>query len=130
MILYEEYSPKPDLTPSLFPFFWSPTSLRSKCLQSSYCAKVGARAEKNGIPLFYSMHLREKGLLRRLIPHPFPLLEHTLRALSNSQNWPARPWPDQTFWQWNRFFPRGFAEKPSPLCIMFRIWLIRRVSFY
>ena len=24
---------------------------------------------------------------------------YTLRALSNSQNWPARPWPDQTFWQ-------------------------------
>ena len=52
-----------------------------------------------------------------------------LRALSKSQNWPARPWPNQTFWQWNMLFPRGFAEKPSPLCIIFRIWLIWMVSF-
>ena len=29
--------------------------------------------------------------------------------------------PDQTFWQRNRIFSRGFAEKPSPLCIIFRI---------
>ena len=52
-----------------------------------------------------------------------------LRALSKSQNWPARPWPNQTFWQWNMLFPRGFAEKPSPLCIIVRIWLIWMVSF-
>ena len=26
-------------------------------------------------------------------------LERVLRALSKSQNWPAGPWPDQTFWQ-------------------------------
>ena len=37
--------------------------------------------------------------------------------------------PDQTFWQRNRIFSRGFAEKPSPLCIIFRIWLIWMVSF-
>ena len=46
----------------------------------------------------------------------------TLRALSKSQNWPAGLWSHQTFWQWNRLFPRGFAEKPSLLCIIFRIW--------
>ena len=53
----------------------------------------------------------------------------TVRALSKSQNWPAGPWPDQTFWQWNRLFPRGFAEKTSPLSIIFRVWLIWMVSF-
>ena len=51
-----------------------------------------------------------------------------LRALSKSQNWPAGSWPDQTFWQ-NRLFPRGFAEQPSTLCIIFRNWLIWIVSF-
>ena len=53
----------------------------------------------------------------------------SIRALSKSQNWPAEPWSDPTFWQWNRLFPRGFVEKPSPLCIIFRIWQIWMVSF-
>ena len=45
-----------------------------------------------------------------------------LRPLSISPNWPARPWPDQSFWQWISLFPRVFrAEKP--LCMLF-IWLI------
>ena len=52
-----------------------------------------------------------------------------LGALSKSQNWPAGPWPDRTFWRWNRLFLRGLAEKPSPLCIIFWIWLIWMVSF-
>ena len=46
-----------------------------------------------------------------------------LRSLSISPNWPARPWPDQSFWQLISLFPRVFrAEKP--LCMLFRIWLI------
>ena len=28
------------------------------------------------------------------------------------QNWPARPWPDQSFWQPSRLFRRVFAAKP------------------
>ena len=47
-----------------------------------------------------------------------------LRAFSICQNWPAGPLPDQTVWKWNRLFRRVFAEKPSPSCIIFRIWLI------
>ena len=33
------------------------------------------------------------------------------------------------FWQWNRFFPTVVAEKPSPSCIVFRIWRIWLDSF-
>ena len=33
-------------------------------------------------------------------------------------------WPDQSFWQWSGLFPRAFAEKPPPSCILFRIWQI------
>ena len=36
-------------------------------------------------------------------------------------NWPAGPFLDQSFWQWNRLFSRAFAEKPSPSCALFRI---------
>ena len=50
-----------------------------------------------------------------------------LMTLSKSQNWPVGPWPDKTFWQWNRLSPRRFAEKPSPLCIIFMIWLVGMV---
>ena len=35
-----------------------------------------------------------------------------LRALSIWQNWPAGPLPDQSVSEWNRLFPRVFAEKP------------------
>ena len=38
----------------------------------------------------------------------------SLRVLSTSQNWPAGPWPDQSFCKWNRLFPRVFAEKQKP----------------
>ena len=34
--------------------------------------------------------------IRQPAPESDPCL---LRALSKSQNWPAGPWPDQTFWQ-------------------------------
>ena len=34
------------------------------------------------------------------------------------------PWPDQSFWPWNRLFPRGFAKKSSPPYIPCRIWQI------
>ena len=47
-----------------------------------------------------------------------------LRVFSIYQNWPAGPLLDQLLWQWNRLFPRVFAEKPSPFCIIFRIWLM------
>ena len=38
--------------------------------------------------------------------------------------------PDQSFWQRNGLFPRVFAEKPSPSCILFRIWLIWLNNFH
>ena len=41
----------------------------------------------------------------------------------------AGQWLGQKFWQWNRLFPRGFAEKPSPLYIIFRFWRIWMVRF-
>ena len=41
-----------------------------------------------------------------------------LRVLFKSQNWLARSWPDQSFWERNRLFPRVFYEKPSPSCIL------------
>ena len=47
-----------------------------------------------------------------------------LMTLSKSQNWLVGPWPDQTFWQWDRFSLRDFTEKPFPLYILFMIWLI------
>ena len=53
----------------------------------------------------------------------------TVRALSKSRNWPVGRSKEQIFWQWNSLFPRGFTEKPSPLCIIFRIWLIWMVNF-
>ena len=31
-----------------------------------------------------------------------------------SLNWPAGPWPDRSFWKWNRPFPRVFDEKRFP----------------
>ena len=34
------------------------------------------------------------------------------------------PWPDQSFWPWNRLFPRVFAKKSSPPYIPCRIWQI------
>ena len=33
-----------------------------------------------------------------------------LRMLSKSQNRPAGPWPDQSFWQSDKLFPRVFAD--------------------
>ena len=33
------------------------------------------------------------------------------------------------FWPWNRLFPTVFAEKPSPSCIVCRIWRIWLDSF-
>ena len=52
-----------------------------------------------------------------------------LRVFSKSQNWPAGLWQDRSFWKRNRLFPRVFAEKPSPSCILFRVWLIWPDSF-
>ena len=34
------------------------------------------------------------------------------------------PWPDQSFWPWNRLFPIVFAKKSSPPYIPCRIWQI------
>ena len=39
----------------------------------------------------------------------------SLRALSKSQNWPAGPWPHQSFWHSNELFQRVFAKK-NHLC--------------
>ena len=50
-------------------------------------------------------------------------------ALSICQNWPAGPLPDQSVWKWKRLFPRVFAEKPSPSCVLFRNWLTWLESF-
>ena len=38
-----------------------------------------------------------------------------LRALSKSQNWPAGPQPDQSFWQWKILFSRCFCWKAISL---------------
>ena len=43
-----------------------------------------------------------------------------LRALSNCQNWPATPEPDQLFWKWNRLFPRVFRLKN----VLFRVYYL------
>ena len=45
--------------------------------------------------------------VRYLVYQPMDetIITWTLRALSIYQNWPARPLPDQLFWQWNRLFP-------------------------
>ena len=53
----------------------------------------------------------------------------SLRVLFKSRNWPAVPWLEQSFWQWNRLFPRDFAEKSSPSCMLLWIWLIWPDSF-
>ena len=58
---------------------------------------------------------------------PWEVFAHgvvTLRALSICQNWPAGPLLYQSVWKWSRRFPRVFAEKPYPSCILFRIGLI------
>ena len=52
-----------------------------------------------------------------------------LWAFSICQNWPAGPLPNQSVWKWKRLFPRVFAEKPSPSCILFRNWLTWLESF-
>ena len=49
----------------------------------------------------------------------------TLGALSICQT----GWPDQSVRKWNGLFPEGFVEKPSPSCMLFRIWLIWLDSF-
>ena len=52
-----------------------------------------------------------------------------LRTLSKSQNWLSRLWKDQSFWQWNRLFPRALLNKTTLSYILFRIWLIWLDSF-
>ena len=37
-------------------------------------------------------------------------------------NWPAGLWPDWSFWNWNRLFPRVIDEKQFPSCMLFSIW--------
>lgn len=41
------------------------------------------------------------------------------RVLSESQNWPAKPW----------LFPRSFDKELFPSCMLFRFWLIWLDSF-
>ena len=52
-------------------------------------------------------------------------LVRVLRVLFKSQ---LHGWPDQSFWEWYRLFPRIFHEKPSP-CAYYRIWPIWLDSF-
>ena len=52
-----------------------------------------------------------------------------LGALSKSQNWSAGSWPNQSFCQRNKLYPRDFAGKAFPSCIPFRILLIWLDSF-
>ena len=44
-------------------------------------------------------------------------------------SWPDGPLPDQSLWQWNGLSSIVFAEKTSPSCTLFRIWLICLNSF-
>ena len=80
--------------------FWRIIFIRIKSDYSESTGKKSNRTNKQ-TPLTESLF---EGPVRKARPG----------ALSNSQNWPARPWPDQTFWQWNRLFSRGFTEKQSP----------------
>ena len=52
-----------------------------------------------------------------------------LGALSKSQNWSAGSWPNQSFCERNKLYPRDFAGKAFPSCIQFRILLIWLDSF-
>ena len=52
-----------------------------------------------------------------------------LGALSKSQNWSAGSWPNQSFCERNKLYPRGFAGKAFPSCILFRVLLIWLDSF-
>ena len=76
-----------------------------------------ARAIFQTLPLFY---LRTEILSSYEVKITRPW-KSTLRALSQSQNWPAGPWPDQSFWQKNKLFTRVFAENHL---LTIRIWLI------
>ena len=42
---------------------------------------------------------------------PWVSLTPPSRALSKSQNWLAEPWPDWSFWLWNRTFTKSFCWK-------------------
>ena len=52
-----------------------------------------------------------------------------LGALSKSQNWSAGSWPNQSFCERNKLYPRDFAGKAFPSCIPFRVLLIWLDSF-
>ena len=52
------------------------------------------------------------------------------KALSICWNWPTRPLPGPSFWQWNQLFFKGFCWKTIFfLPTLFRIWLIWLDSF-
>ena len=75
---------------------------------------------------------RRLGLYNYLSLHICPLWGYAwldMTYASKIQNWPAGPWPDRSFWQWNTLFPRVLDEKRFPSCILFRIWLIWLDSF-
>ena len=48
---------------------------------------------------------KRRGTWRR-----WALSQNLIRVLSKSQNWLAGPWPDRSFWKWNRVFPRAFQK--------------------
>ena len=61
--------------------------------------------------------------IKWLCNNSWVIITSALKALSQSQNWLAGPWPDWSFWQWNRLLPRVFAKKPFPSSMLFRISL-------
>ena len=94
------------------------------------CCLVVTSSTKREIRTFQVVIVqRRQRSVQKRVMHVQSCCFANLRALSKSQNSLAGSWSDQTFWQWNRLFPRRFAEKPSPLCIIFRIWHIWMVSF-
>ena len=64
------------------------------------------RIRKSG--KFFACGNQNPGLKRRS-GIPLKIGARNLRALSKSQNWPAGPQPDQSFWQWKILFSKCFC---------------------
>ena len=64
------------------------------------------------------MTTKQNALLRQRVV--VVIIDVNYCALSNCQNWPAAPEPDQLFWKWNRLFPRVFRLKN----VLFRVYYL------
>ena len=113
---------------------WIPKALQLKIIPMYMCIRWNCEefANKRCLVLNFARLTKVAFLLANL--NPDFAIENSifcsfkdqtnLRAVSICQNWPAGPLPDQSVSKWNLLFLKIFAEKPSPSCILFRIWLI------